>query len=74
MDRDRTLAALISHLDALTAQELIASAKKTSSPRTHGTSGTSLLGSRHRAGAMSKWLGIGRFFARVLSVVDRVRA
>jgi hypothetical protein len=74
MDRDRTLSALIARLEALTARELIARARKTSFTRARGTSGTVPLRSGHRAGAAWAWLGLGGFFARVLSAVDRVRA
>jgi hypothetical protein len=74
MDRDRTLSALIARLEALTAREFIARARETSSTRAHGTSGTAPLGAGHRAAAVTAWLGLGGFFARVLSVVDRARA
>jgi hypothetical protein len=67
MNHDRTLSALISRLEALSAQEIIGNAKRPSSLTAAGdASDTALAGTRRRAMMAWVWFVLGGLLAASL--------
>jgi hypothetical protein len=73
MDRERTLSALISRLEALSAREVIGNTKKTSLTGADGASVTALANNGPRVGAAWAWFDLGGFLAGIVRVVERAR-
>jgi hypothetical protein len=73
MDRERTLSALISRLEALSAREIIGNTKKTSLTRPDGASVTARAGNERGVEAAWAWFDLGGFLAGIMGVVERAR-